>query len=129
MEGGEWRAGEEGTAGAMRTGMAALASAVKLFLRVPKRKREEVDFALREEIERGGLAEDWGMGREGTGSGASLPVLSTGGTVRRVGEGGGSGAVFGRGRGIDLGRAHLGESGSSEGNLVAGGFIVARDME
>lgn len=40
IEGGLFKTGDVGTAGARRTGIAAPARVVKLFLRVPKRKRE-----------------------------------------------------------------------------------------
>lgn len=56
MEGGESRTGEVGTVGATRTGIATLARAVKLFLRVPKRKRE-VRLPLEVVEEREGLWE------------------------------------------------------------------------
>ncbi len=59
LDGGAFKTGEVGTAGAMRTGMAAPARVVKLFLRVPKRKREERVLPLALEVveEREGLWE------------------------------------------------------------------------
>lgn len=51
LEGWPCKTGEVGTTGARRTGMAAPARVVKLFLRVPKRKREVRPPVVLEELE------------------------------------------------------------------------------